>query len=168
MKPVLSHPWPLFGLLLLSAVSHALEVQESQGSRHEKDLGYEYADTLTPLNTSADIALPPLGNNADVEPLQGLLPALSDTGGVEPFGDVPVLALEPEAEQVEKPSSFAFIERWLGVEPVSAWQKSRLAEQSMKPGGLAPAFHKFGLKVYASKEATRGGTGIGGGGCGCN
>ena len=56
----------------------------------------------------------------------------------------------------------------LGAESVKPWQKSKLAEQSMKKGGAIPALSKFSSKVHVSKEASRGGYGVAGGGCGCN
>jgi len=48
------------------------------------------------------------------------------------------------------------------------WQKARLASEQMKPSGPIPAITKLDQHVYTSKEAVKGGTGIGGGGCGCN
>lgn len=56
----------------------------------------------------------------------------------------------------------------LGVVDVKPWQKSKLAQQSMKKGGAIPSLAKFSGKVFISKEATRGGQGVAGGGCGCN
>jgi PBP1b-binding outer membrane lipoprotein LpoB len=51
---------------------------------------------------------------------------------------------------------------------VEPWEKSTLARETMKPTGTVPARGKIDGHVYYSKEAVRGGTGIGGGGCGCN
>ncbi|MEH6447855.1 MAG: DUF4266 domain-containing protein [Oleispira sp.] len=53
-------------------------------------------------------------------------------------------------------------------EKVKPWQKSKLAKATMKPGGLTPGSEKFNQKIYASKESSRGGLGVAGGGCGCN
>lgn len=53
-------------------------------------------------------------------------------------------------------------------EKVKPWQKSTLAKATMKPGGLTPASEKFNQKIYSSKETSRGGLGVAGGGCGCN
>ncbi len=53
-------------------------------------------------------------------------------------------------------------------EKVKPWQKATLAKASMKPGGLNPDSEKFNQKIYSSKESSRGGLGVAGGGCGCN
>jgi Domain of unknown function (DUF4266) len=54
------------------------------------------------------------------------------------------------------------------IKPVEPWEKSTLAKETMKPGGTVPALGKIDGHVYYSKEAVRGGSGVGGGGCGCN
>ncbi len=51
---------------------------------------------------------------------------------------------------------------------VQPWEKGTLAEETMKPGGPVPLLSRIDGHVYYSKEAVRGGTGVGGGGCGCN
>ena len=55
-----------------------------------------------------------------------------------------------------------------GCANVEPWQKSTLAKDTMKPSGPVPALSKIDGHVYYSKESVRGGTGVGGGGCGCN
>ncbi|AGH80104.1 hypothetical protein PCNPT3_00810 [Psychromonas sp. CNPT3] len=70
--------------------------------------------------------------------------------------------------QAEKPSKLAFIERWLGIKKVQAWEKGVLAKKEMKPGGLAPEFGIFSNKVFSYKQSSLGGNGVSGGGCGCN
>lgn len=55
-----------------------------------------------------------------------------------------------------------------GCASVEPWQKSTLAQDTMKPAGPVPALAKIDGHVYYSKESVRGGTGVGGGGCGCN
>lgn len=55
-----------------------------------------------------------------------------------------------------------------GCQAVQPWQKSTLAQETMKAGGSVPALGKIDGHVYYSKESVRGGTGVGGGGCGCN
>lgn len=79
----------------------------------------------------------------------------------------PVAKLE-EVKPLPAPSELAAIEPLLGIEPVKPWQKAVLAQPAMKPAGRLPSVAKFNQKVFSSKENTRGGTGIGGGGCGCN
>lgn len=55
-----------------------------------------------------------------------------------------------------------------GCQTVQPWQKATLAKPSMRAGGPVPELGKIDQHVYTSKEAVKGGTGIGGGGCGCN
>ena len=55
-----------------------------------------------------------------------------------------------------------------GCAHVEPWEKATLAQETMKPAGPVPALGKIDGHVYYSKESVRGGTGIGGGGCGCN
>lgn len=51
--------------------------------------------------------------------------------------------------------------------PVAPWQKGDLARPEM--GFDANALErKFAEQVHSSKEASSGGLGVGGGGCGCN
>jgi hypothetical protein len=54
------------------------------------------------------------------------------------------------------------------IAEVQPWEKSTLGSDTMKPAGPVPALAKIDGHVYYSKEAVRGGTGVGGGGCGCN
>ena len=55
-----------------------------------------------------------------------------------------------------------------GLKDVKPWQKKTLAEDTMQYGGLHSEIKKFESHIYFSKEASRGGSGVGGGGCGCN
>ena len=52
----------------------------------------------------------------------------------------------------------------MGVEP---WERNLLAKDSMQ---LVPNFldNFYDEHIYFSKEASSGGQGVGGGGCGCN
>ncbi len=54
------------------------------------------------------------------------------------------------------------------VEPVKPWQKGTLADETMRFGGPNPMIKKFDEHIYTSKESTKGGGGVSGGGCGCN
>ncbi len=74
-------------------------------------------------------------------------------------------AIEPEED---KPSALAFVDEALGIDPVKPWEKGTLATKEMKPGGLIPEFDVFSEKVFAYKQGSVGGSGVGGGGCGCN
>ncbi|HEX8615805.1 MAG TPA: DUF4266 domain-containing protein [Telluria sp.] len=53
------------------------------------------------------------------------------------------------------------------ITPVQAWEKGTLAktEMLMEGDGLETRFNEH---IYASREAASGGSGVGGGGCGCN
>jgi Domain of unknown function (DUF4266) len=50
---------------------------------------------------------------------------------------------------------------------VEAFEKGDLAREEMTFGGN-PLEAKFHEHIYASKENATGGSGVGGGGCGCN
>lgn len=52
----------------------------------------------------------------------------------------------------------------LGVEP---WERDILAKETMQLDGDAVDLH-LDDHIYFSKEASSGGRGFGGGGCGCN
>ena len=51
---------------------------------------------------------------------------------------------------------------------VKAWEKGTLAEEHMQLGGGDAPTKKINEHTFTSKEASFGGGGIGGGGCGCN
>ena len=54
------------------------------------------------------------------------------------------------------------------VTNVKPWEKSTHAKSTMKEGGLNTLNKGFEEHIYFSKEATKAGNGISGGGCGCN
>ncbi|MBU2896693.1 DUF4266 domain-containing protein [Vibrio hepatarius] len=78
----------------------------------------------------------------------------------------------PRAEQPKpvsnETSALAFVDEVLGIEAVKPWQKGTLAKKEMKPGGEIPEFDLFSEKVFSYKQGSVGGSGVGGGGCGCN
>ncbi|KZZ46531.1 hypothetical protein A3759_03895 [Thalassolituus sp. HI0120] len=93
----------------------------------------------------------------------------SQAGADRPGNDVKKInKIKKPKAKLPKHSALNFIEPVLGIEDVKPWHKGTLAKDEMKPGGRMPTMNKFATKVFASKENTRGGTGIGGGGCGCN
>ena len=53
------------------------------------------------------------------------------------------------------------------IKPVKPWEKDLLAQKKMQltPNPLEAYLDEH---IYYSKEASTGGSGIGGGGCGCN
>ncbi len=53
------------------------------------------------------------------------------------------------------------------VTPVQPWEKGTLARADMLLEGDALET-RFNEHIYASREAASGGSGVGGGGCGCN
>jgi hypothetical protein len=54
------------------------------------------------------------------------------------------------------------------IEEVKPWEKETLAKPTMQFAGLHPEVNKFESHIYYSKEASKGGSGVAGGGCGCN
>lgn len=54
------------------------------------------------------------------------------------------------------------------VQEVKPWEKETLAQETMEPSGGNPLAHQFEEHIYFSKEASKGGGGVAGGGCGCN
>jgi hypothetical protein len=54
------------------------------------------------------------------------------------------------------------------IKEVKPWEKESLAKPIMQFGGLHPEITKFESHIYYSKEASKGGSGVAGGGCGCN
>lgn len=54
-----------------------------------------------------------------------------------------------------------------GIASVQPWEKGVLSRPEMTFEG-DPLEARFMEHIYSSKEAASGGTGIGGGGCGCN
>ena len=63
---------------------------------------------------------------------------------------------------------FALLFAGCSIQPVKPWQKGTLAKQSFKEGTCAPSFSRFLHHIYFSKEGSKGGSNVGGGGCGCN
>jgi hypothetical protein len=61
----------------------------------------------------------------------------------------------------------SIIEPMTKVEKVQPWQKGTLAKKQLALEG--DAIDRYvDEHIYFSKEASTGGTGVGGGGCGCN
>jgi hypothetical protein len=54
-----------------------------------------------------------------------------------------------------------------GMQTVQPWEKGKLAKKEMTFDHDALE-NKFAEHTYSSKESAFGGTGVGGGGCGCN
>lgn len=75
---------------------------------------------------------------------------------------------KPKAAVEEDKGWWESVRDFFSIEPVRPWQKATLARDTMKPAGPIPGAEKFILKIYTSKEGSRGGTGVAGGGCGCN
>ncbi|MDF1875950.1 DUF4266 domain-containing protein [Sulfurimonas sp. SAG-AH-194-I05] len=51
---------------------------------------------------------------------------------------------------------------------IKPWEKGMLAKDSMKSSSKNTIGKKFEEHMFFSKEASKGGSGISGGGCGCN
>jgi len=54
-----------------------------------------------------------------------------------------------------------------GFHPPQPWEKGLLSKPAMTMGGDAQE-QRFDQHIAGSKEAASGGSGVGGGGCGCN
>ncbi len=54
------------------------------------------------------------------------------------------------------------------IKDVKPWEKETLAKKTMKEAGTNPINKQFEEHIYFSKEASKGGGGVAGGGCGCN
>ncbi len=54
-----------------------------------------------------------------------------------------------------------------GLKPVQPWEKGNLAKPAMT-FETDPLEARFMEHIYSSKESVSGGSGVGGGGCGCN
>ena len=54
------------------------------------------------------------------------------------------------------------------VTNVQPWEKETLAKDTMKNGAGNTLMTKFENHIYFSKEGSKGGGGVAGGGCGCN
>ena len=61
-----------------------------------------------------------------------------------------------------------FIGGCSGMTHVKPWEKDRLSRDSMSNAAGNTLVSKFDAHVYFSKEASKGGGGVSGGGCGCN
>ncbi len=54
------------------------------------------------------------------------------------------------------------------VKDVKPWEKETLAKDTMQNNAGNALFTKFENHIYFSKEGSKGGGGVAGGGCGCN
>ncbi len=65
---------------------------------------------------------------------------------------------------------FLLLQLFLGcsIKPVKPWEKGTLAQERMQNNRGNLLLTKFEKHVYFSKEASKGGGGVAGGGCGCN
>lgn len=62
-------------------------------------------------------------------------------------------------------SVFIFTGCLSGVKP---WEKETLGKATMSEDGTNALLNKFEEHIFFSKEASKGGNGVAGGGCGCN
>jgi len=56
---------------------------------------------------------------------------------------------------------------WSGCANVQPWERATLADYSMRPD-RDPLMTAMSEHIYFSREASSGGRGVGGSGCGCN
>jgi hypothetical protein len=104
-----------------------------------------------------------LTNFSDKKPLSHVIPKVEEEKIIPKS-----IVTNNKANAPSKPSLWSQFIDIFTPEKVKPWQKSILAKATMKPGGLTPASEKFNQKIYSSKESSRGGLGVAGGGCGCN
>jgi len=72
---------------------------------------------------------------------------------------------------IEKSLIFIMVTIFLSgcsIKDVKPWQKGILAKESMTDSGGNSSLKKFKNHIYFSKEGSKGGGGVAGGGCGCN
>lgn len=62
----------------------------------------------------------------------------------------------------------AWLIQGCSIKEVKPWEKGTLAKDTMQEGGGNKAFISFKNHIYFSKEGSKGGGGVSGGGCGCN
>jgi hypothetical protein len=53
------------------------------------------------------------------------------------------------------------------IKEVQPWEKETLSSETMT-GEIREDVERYEQHIYFSKEASKGGSGVGGGGCGCN
>ncbi|MBF0275389.1 MAG: DUF4266 domain-containing protein [Nitrospinae bacterium] len=51
---------------------------------------------------------------------------------------------------------------------VKPWERGLFAKPTMSLGGHSKAIKRYNEHIYFSKEGSKGGSGVSGGGCGCN
>jgi hypothetical protein len=125
---------------------------------------YQMTESVSSTVYSSQSATNGLPNVEDtVESLTLSLPIINSST----TDDIKTVVVADEAQKPDV-SMLAFIDEWLGIEPVKPWEKGTLAKKEMKPGGIVPEFDVFSEKVFAYKQGSVGGSGVGGGGCGCN
>lgn len=54
------------------------------------------------------------------------------------------------------------------IQDVKSWEKEQLSKKTMQPNGGNSILKVAKEHVFFSKEASKGGMGVRGGGCGCN
>ena len=125
---------------------------------------YQVTESVSSTVYGSQSAINGLPNVEDKVERLTLSPIITAPSITENIKTVVVTDVAPKPDV----SMLAFIDEWLGIEPVKPWEKGTLAKKEMKPGGMVPEFDVFSEKVFAYKQGSVGGSGVGGGGCGCN
>jgi len=120
------------------------------------------APKANPINKLSLKLAKPTNPKSDDKPVSADKPALKVAQ--KPEASKPVVS----SSSGEQNSILASIDKALGIKPVRSWEKGTLAKKEMKPGGTVPEFDLFSEKVFSYKQGSVGGSGVGGGGCGCN
>ncbi|KGJ91182.1 DUF4266 domain-containing protein [Colwellia psychrerythraea] len=125
----------------------------NQGRKHGSGQGQSLAKTTLAEKTNTN------GNSeGSAKQIKPLLTLVA-------IDQKPPPSVSPAGQWLNK--GFTWIDDWFIDKEVKPWQKAKLAEPVMLPGGVAPVMKKFSSKIYISKAATLGGDGVAGGGCGC-
>lgn len=138
-----------------------VSAQQMSKDEHDKQVISSNDSALNPI---ALLPLKASGKPGGIKPLVlKTLPALSPLTLTAQAGSNK--SVSPLGQWLS--NQFSWLDNLIPTEPVKPWQKATLAEPAMLPGGVAPVVGKFASKVFISKEASLGGDGVSGGGCGC-
>lgn len=154
-------------MLLLTACGHYQQLEQAHSkttAASESENRYNQNDIVfDSKRKEAFSSAEKLSNFSDKKPPSAVIPKVEEEKIIPKS-----IVTNNKKNAPSKPSLWSrFIDIFI-PEKVKPWQKSILAKATMKPGGLTPASEKFNQKIYSSKESSRGGLGVAGGGCGCN
>ncbi|MGR6872242.1 DUF4266 domain-containing protein [Pseudomonas sp. HK3] len=154
-------------MLFLTACSHYQKIEQVQSKTNPASQSknrYNQGDIVfDSKRKEARSSAVELTNFSNKKPLSAVIPKVEEEKIIPKS-----IVTNNKKNAPSKPSLWSQFIDIFTPEKVKPWQKSILAKATMKPGGLTPASEKFNQKIYSSKESSRGGLGVAGGGCGCN